>query len=155
MAAAFAVGDSNFPLRIGFPLFVSNVVHWLAGRRSGTEDLWKAGQTFIPAKDEKISQEPIRQAEPKRVKRQHLSGGAPTRLTKNGFYEVSSSPQTRWLAVNTGDSAESDLRAARDDEQYIHPGKELGSPAGLALARPFSFLLIVVEWFLHHRRLTE
>ena len=60
VAAAFAVGDSNFPLRIGFPLFVSNVVHWLAGRRSGTEDVWKAGQTFIPAKDEKISQQPIR-----------------------------------------------------------------------------------------------
>ena len=65
VAAAFAVGDSNFPLRIGFPLFVSNVVHWLAGRRSGTEDLWKAGQTFIPAKDEKISQSPSAKQSPK------------------------------------------------------------------------------------------
>ena len=43
VVAAFAVGDSNFPLRVGFPLFVSNVVHWLAGRRTENEGRTESG----------------------------------------------------------------------------------------------------------------
>ena len=52
MIAAFSVADSNFPLRVGFPLFVSNVVHWLAGRRTENEAELRAGETFIPVGDE-------------------------------------------------------------------------------------------------------
>ena len=155
VAAAFTVGSSNFPLRVGFPLFVSNVVHWLAGRRSEREDLWKAGQTFIPAKNEQISQEPIGRVEAKKVKTQPLSGGAPIRLTKNGFYQVSGLQQTRWLAVNTGDAAESDLRGAGTTNNISILVKSWGALQVWRWLALFAFLLIVLEWFLHHRRLTE
>ena len=60
VVAAFAVADSNFPLRVGFPLFVSNVVHWLAGRLAVEEAALKAGETFFPAQGEKSREGPLR-----------------------------------------------------------------------------------------------
>ena len=86
---------------------------------------------------------------------QPLSGGAPTRLTKNGFYEVSSSAQSRWLAVNTGDSAESDLRGAETTNNMSILAKSWGALQVWRWLALFAFVLIVLEWFLHHRRLTE
>ena len=51
VAVAFGVAESTFPLRVGFPLFVSNVIHWLAGRLSlegaeaqGREDVSSEGR---------------------------------------------------------------------------------------------------------------
>jgi Ca-activated chloride channel homolog len=155
VAAAFAVSDSNFPLRVGFPLFVSNVVHWLAGRRSEAEGTWKAGQSFIPAGGERVSQDPIRQGEETKDKPAPFIEG-PVKLTKNGFYEVREPSRSRWLAINTGEAAESDLRTAEstvDDLPML--SRRLGVLQWwrwLALA---AAVLIVTEWFLHHRRITE
>ena len=58
------------------------------------------------------------------------------RLTKNGFYQVSGLPQTRWLAVNTGDAAESDLRARR--RRTIFPSwQRAGEPCRSGAGSPF------------------
>ena len=151
--AAFAVEDSNFPLRVGFPLFVSNVVHWLAGRRAENETELRAGETFIPVGDENISRDPITQAtegQPPPV----IDG--PLKLTRNGLYKVRGPFRSRWLAINTADAAESDLRHA---ESTTNEAPALSRSWGalqswrwLALA---AAILIVAEWFLHHRRVTE
>ena len=58
VAVAFGVADSTFPLRVGFPLFVSNVIHWLAGRLSPDQADLKAGETFLPIHGEEISTNP-------------------------------------------------------------------------------------------------
>ena len=64
VAIAFAVADSNFPLRVGFPLFVSNVIHWLAERRARSEAMLKAGGTFFPKDGEEIRKDPSRKRRP-------------------------------------------------------------------------------------------
>jgi hypothetical protein len=155
VAAAFAVADSNFPLRVGFPLFVSNVVHWLAGRRSETEAKLKAGQTFIPLGGERISPNPVSQGNQAKDQPPPLIEG-PLKLAKNGFYDVSGPFRSRWLAINTGDAAESDLRTAESTTDNIpmlsRSWGALQSWRWLALA---ATVLIVTEWFLHHRRVTE
>ena len=69
VAVAFAVADSNFPLRVGFPLFVSNVVHWLAERRSRSETILKAGSTFFPKDGEEIRNDPLSQPQAARRNR--------------------------------------------------------------------------------------
>jgi Ca-activated chloride channel homolog len=155
VAAAFAVADSNFPLRVGFPLFVSNVVHWLAGRRSETEAKLKAGQTFIPLGGERISPNPVSQGNEAKDQPPPLIEG-PLKLAKNGFYDVRGPFRSRWLAINTGDAAESDLRTAESTTDNIpmlsRSWGALQSWRWLALA---ATVLIVTEWFLHHRRVTE
>jgi hypothetical protein len=154
VAAAFAAADSNFPLRVGFPLFVSNVVHWLAARRPEIEMKLKAGQTYIPIGGERISPDPIREGKEAKDKLQPLIEG-PLKLTKNGFYEVRGPFRSRWLAINTGDATESDLRAAESTSEIPILSRSLGALQPwrwLALA---AALLLVTEWFLHHRRVTE
>lgn len=156
VATAFGIGDTDFPLRVGFPLFISNVVHWLAGRDGEGMGTLKAGQTFVPADKEEIGLNPRQEAG-------LLTGETssrtrePIRLKKNGYYELRSmeDERVRWLAVNTASREESDLREARTGNKVLtwalgwgglHPWQWLGLAA---------FVLILAEWFLHHRRITE
>jgi hypothetical protein len=155
VVAAFAVADSNFPLRVGFPLFVSNVVHWLAGRRTESEAERKAGETFIPVKGESISRDPITQKTVGNEKPSPAVEG-PVKLTRNGFYKVHGPAGSRWLAINTADAAESDLRSAESTANnspiLSRSWRALQSWRWLALA---AAILIATEWLLHHRRITE
>ena len=155
VAAAFGVGDSNFPLRVGFPFFVSNVVHWLTGRSSEEERVWKAGQTFIPARDEKISRNPLLQEKAPAEDKAPSLTEAPLRLRKNGFYEVRGPVRSRWLAVNTGDPAESDLRAAEGTNNTRILSRSWGALQPWRWLTLAAAVLLVTEWFLHHRRVTE
>ena len=155
VAVAFGVADSTFPLRVGFPLFVSNVIHWLAGRLSPDQPDLKAGETFLPAHGEAISVNPDPQ-EPGFAETATPSySQTPLTLRKNGFYEVRGPLETRWLAVNTADAAESDLRSSHSETNASLFGRNWGALQlwrWLALA---ALVLLVGEWWLHHRRLTE
>lgn len=147
VATAFGVDSSNIALRAAFPLFVSNAVHWLAGREGTGANAYAAGATYVPENGGEISTAPLGQAS--------SLTKAPVRLEKNGFYETRApgSPPG-WLAVNTADAGESDLRKASSNQAKIP------FAAGLAL-RPWqwlallAFVLALAEWFLHHRRITE
>ena len=155
VAVAFAVADSNFPLRVGFPLFVSNVVHWLAERRSRSEAILKAGATFFPKDGEEIRKDPLPQQQAARETKPATFSQTPSSLRKNGFYEVRGLEGTRWLAVNTSDANESDGRAAGSENQslpFTHSWGALQPWRWLALA---ALVLLVAEWSLHHRRVTE
>jgi Aerotolerance regulator N-terminal/von Willebrand factor type A domain len=154
VATAFAVGDSNFPLRVGFPLFVSNVVHWLAGRSLEAESGWKAGQTYVPASGESISRKPILQEGSDRAPQQLTE--APLRFERNGLYEVRGPLRPRWVAVNTGDPAESDLRAAESTGSNISVlSRSWGALQPWRWLTLAALALLVAEWLLHHHRVTE
>ena len=158
VATAFTVSDSNFPLKAAFPLFVSNAIHWLAGEQNLGGNSLAAGQTFLPEDGEKVAAEPRRdgKAEPLPDEARSLTEG-PVRLKKNGFYEVRprGDGPGRWLAVNTANEEEADLRGAKSNRNILALALSWGGLhpwQWLALA---AFALIVAEWFLHHRRVTE
>lgn len=155
VAVAFGVAESTFPLRVGFPLFVSNVIHWLAGRPSLEGAEVKAGKTFLPNEGEEISTEPLRLETGNAESEAASFSQTPLTLRKNGFYQVRHPPETRWLAINTEDSAESDLRGAQREggvSLFGHHWGALPPWRWLALA---ALILLVLEWGLHHRRVTE
>jgi Ca-activated chloride channel family protein len=155
VAVAFGVADSNFPLRVSFPLFVSNVIHWLAGRRSMEEAVLKAGETFLPAAGEQVSNNPLQLEAGAGQTSNPSFSQTPLTLRKNGFYEVRGPLEVRWLAVNTADPAESDLRGSRSESNAPLFGRSWGALQPwrwLALA---ALILLVAEWCLHHRRVTE
>lgn len=155
VAVAFGVADSNFPLRVGFPLFVSNVIHWLAGRVSVEQPAWKAGETFFPAQGERASRNPFHQEAAAETGAASSLAEGPVTLSRNGFYQVRGPHQTRWLAVNTEDATESDLRAAETDTTILNFGRNWGALQPWRWLALGAVILLVAEWFLHHRRVTE
>lgn len=154
VATAFGVDETAFPLRAGFPLFVSNTVRWLAGREQTGTGVLTAGQSYHPAAGESITTDP-------RETPTVLAGEAPSlteaplRLKQTGFYEIRGPGETRWLAVNAASAEESDLRQAANSAGNFLTA---GSPGGLLLWQWIALLALVlatVEWWLHHRRITE
>ncbi len=154
VATAFGVDESAFPLRAGFPLFVSNVVRWLAGREQAGTGILTAGQSYHPAPGESIAKDPRETPAVLAGKAPSLTE-APLRLERKGFYEIRGPEETRWLAVNAANAEESDLRqAANSPASFL----TASSTAGLLLWQWIALLalvLLVVEWWLHHRRITE
>jgi Ca-activated chloride channel homolog len=155
VAVAFSVADSNFPLRVGFPLFVSNVIHWLAERRSRSQAMMKAGGTFFPKPGEEIGEHPLPHQQANNESEPAGYSRTPLTVRENGFYEVRGSAETPWLAVNTADAAESDLRIAQSESAarpFTRSWAALQPWRWLTLA---ALVLLVIEWCLHHRRVTE
>lgn len=154
VATAFGVDETMFPLRPGFPIFVSNVVRWLAGRGQTGADSWKAGQSYLPAAGEKIALDPRETPAAPADPAPSLTE-APLRLKKQGYYEVRDPNQVRWIAVNTASAEESDLRQSAQSAPGLLDG---AAPGGLLLWQwiaLLALLLLLAEWWLHQRRITE
>ncbi len=146
VATAFPVAGSNFPLKAAFPLFISNTVHWLAAGPAALPNL-RAGQVYVPAEGESVANTP--------GEKHDAWSTTPTLLDRVGFYERTDAHSSSWLSVNTADAAESDLRTATGSGGLLlsaarFAGFQLWQWLALAAAT-----LILLEWWLHHRRLTE
>lgn len=126
--ATWNVASSNLALKTSFPLFINNSLHWLAGRTRESGSGLRAGETYT-APDH-----------------------PPLFLARNGFFALDG---ISWQAVNTSSEAESDLRSSQKS-----------TPVSITLSRfaalqlwqwlaVLALLLILVEWYLHHRRITE
>lgn len=157
-AFAFTLTDSDLPLRIAFPLLMSNTLQWLAGDANESPVTVAAGETLALAPDESVATEPLIS----------LDAAAPKNFTRGffqplrqGYYQRLRPGGADWIAVNTFSSEESDLRAARpgsqNDRSPLLP-VSLASVAGWPLWRYLAltaFTLLVLEWWLFHRRRTE
>jgi len=159
VATAFPLEDSNFPLRAGFPLFVSNTVHWLGGREENPDASRRAGETYFPKAGEQISaraggQSAAPDQAPPLVE-------TPLPLRKDGFYEVRKTPsagqpaEMRWIAVNTADAEESDLRQSKDNHSFLALGSRWAALQPWQWIALLALAMILAEWALHHRRVTE
>ncbi len=144
---AFRVADSDLPLRIAFPLLVSNSIHWLSGRTE--RGAAQAGRIVVLADEESLASEPGESGE------NGATSAGVMRVDRNGFYALRSGDATSWLAVNTSDAAESDLRAA---ETAVNP--TIAGAAFLGMI-PWRWLVVAAlavslfEWLAFHRRWTE
>ena len=156
----FDVAASDLPLRVAFPLLMSNLVQWLAGDSAATPQAFTAGETIPLAVGETLWTEPqtkfARDLKPNAAR---LARDFHQPLL-NGFYLLQQPGSVQWLAVNTFCEAESDLRhrAAEPAAAPALPRVSLAAVGGwppwihLALA---AFALCTFEWWLFHRRRTE
>ncbi len=154
-ALAFDVADSDLPLRVAFPLLISNTVHWLSGDEPDAMPSLTAGQTMNLSPAQKVSAEPMTTwPRDGQVHPANLAGAF--RPMRNGFYHVAESGVSRWVAVNTFSESESDLRSA--EKSSAATAQPVASLTGwplwqwLAIA---AFALLIAEWWAHHRRRTE
>ncbi len=57
-ALALDIGDSDLPLRVAFPLLISNTLHWLVGEEAVPVLSRRAGEALPLAADESVQTEP-------------------------------------------------------------------------------------------------
>ncbi len=157
-ALAFDVADSDLPLRIAFPLLMTNATHWLAGEAPATNSGVIAGEPISLAPGATISTEPLTNldAQPDPAK---TTKGTFQPL-RDGFHLVTENGAASWLAVNTFSEAESDLRGGNEsaNKPLLPANTVLAGFGGWPLWQYFTLaalVLFTIEWFLFHRRRTE
>ena len=156
-ALALEVTDSDLPLRVAFPLLISNTLHWLMGENAVAPTRLTAGETLTLAAHEFVTTQPQTLPQP-------AAPASPGKFARdffqpltNGFYALTTAEGPRWLAVNTFSESESDLRAAPVAPSAGPAPSSISLAAWpiwryLALA---AFALFTAEWWLFHRRRTE
>jgi len=159
-ALALDVTDSDLPLRVAFPLLISNTLHWLAGEDSAPVLSRRAGETLPLTDGAAIGTQ-------SRTPWQDYNATDPGATVRelfqpltNGFYQIKIREESRWLAVNTFSEEDSDLRAANTPTTAA-PALPMISLAHFASWPLWQYLaaaalaLLVLEWWLFHRRRTE
>jgi hypothetical protein len=137
---------TDLPLRIAFPLLITNAVHWLADTRENSGRALRAGEVLALSDSEQIVDPPVRGF---------------FQPPRNGFYELQRDTQREWIAVNTFDDWESNLQLARpgsDKPGTIAMPPLLSSFASWPIWRWLALgalALFTAEWSLFHRRRTE
>src|SRR5438552_849192 len=157
----FDILESNWPLRVSFPIFIANAVEWLnpANARGG-QLLVKAGDAFRLAL-----------AQPETSAQVTVPGGARKTLTldpnanefvfgdtyKQGAYRLRLGTNDTVFCVNLLDAAESNIKP-RDELQlgkYTKVTATTLQRVNMELWRTIAglgLLMLLVEWWYYHRR---
>ncbi len=153
---------SDFPLRVGFPVFMGNALDWLSGQRERAAVLnARTGQTLVlpaPANTASI----ILQLPDKSELRVPVTGAtvALDRLTRAGVYHLTTPGMPPQVAVNLLDGHESDTAPRPQlelDGTHGHVAVQAGAvQTEQEFWRPLLLLalaLLCIEWWIFHRRI--
>jgi len=157
----FDVLESNWPLRVSFPIFIANAVEWLnpAAARSG-QLLVKAGDPFRMALAETATEAQITlpggsvQSLPLGASASELVFGD---TRKQGVYRLRLGTNETAFCVNLLDAAESNIKP-RDELQlgkHTRVSATTVKRANMELWRSIAglgLLVLLVEWWYYHRR---
>ncbi|MBV9127665.1 MAG: hypothetical protein JO117_06205, partial [Verrucomicrobia bacterium] len=178
-ALAFGLAESDLPLRVAFPLFMSNTLRWLAGRDDDADatinaNSLRAGDTVTLLAGDTLWTRPQRGSPrplPEPLPATEIARGPGVfQPMENGFYLLRrATGGDTWLAVNTDDPEMSKINApAAEEATRVQPALNapLAAVAGRwseALRRwpPWvwcaaaALALSALEWRLFHRRRTE
>jgi|GEM_PF-650861 len=161
-AFAFDIADSDLPLRVAFPLLMSNTLEWLAGEKSDATPAFQAGEVIDLQPGQAIWKKPQTNltALPKSEPAQMTQGSY--RPLKNGFYLVKDGSASRWIAVNTFSEIESNLQHNGNGGISSENPRQHAPSLATFTVRPLwnylalaAFFLFSLEWWLYHRRRTE
>lgn len=145
---------SDFPLRVGFPIFIGNCVDWLTGAQQRAQALNVHTGQVVPvtlpagAKDAQVRLPDGR--------RTALAGDT-FRVTRAGVYTVTARGFAQPFAANLADAGESNLRphdlafagrAAPVRRGAVQTEQELWRLLAL-----FALVVLCLEWWVYHRRI--
>ncbi|NLE59342.1 MAG: VWA domain-containing protein [Planctomycetes bacterium] len=162
---AFDVLESDLPFRNAFPVFLRNVVLYLAAEPSPwIQDQYRPGDVIEPGRPinpslTEVTVAALRGAEV-REERVPVSGGSFSfdRTSEPGPLRITIGEETAYTAVNLADVAESRLSVPPREGDA---GRELGLTSRFMGAVPWVVLAILattlvgVEWLSYHLRWTE
>jgi hypothetical protein len=152
----FDITRSDLPLKVAFPVMMSNIINWLNPHKLEFSILQtRAGEPFDiylePRTDAFYTRAPREKWEKQRVT------GNPFRYTRThnvGVYTISENDKQRYFTVNLADESESDISGAFMQEMRDNPVETYDSE-DISVQHPlwtaFLFLALAVlflEWFL-------
>ena len=159
VAVGFDVRDSDFPLRVGFPVFILNIVDYFARDDADLLHSFTTGETWsIPVADgtdDAVVVDPDGRRHPVAIHdgRALFYGETP------GFYRLETDSSSRAIAANLADPDESDIApnqlqfddtAVDDDvDDLLFERRQLWIALLLA-----ALVLLFVEWLTYNRRWT-
>ena len=162
-AFAFDVAETDLPLRLAFPLLISNTLHWLAGSDALVAQSVECGQAVTLGPEEAAQAESVPGPKGTAVAGSALPVSKGSLLPLHaGFYRIDSPAGAHRVAVNLFQGNESDLRAVADPGRGDNEGFGVGDRLLNSVARPLwqwltlaALALFSAEWWLFHRRKTE
>jgi hypothetical protein len=163
----FDLAGSNLPQQLGFPGLVSNILDWTRGTPDTEWASYRSGQVLIPLPQNPDSLRP-------HLILQHEDGGQiesgvqPGFLSfpapRSGFYQLVSKDPARGfaaslIAVNAGDATEGDLIGSPGIDNWQILRADLALLPQISTFWVFALvaagLLILTEWFLYNRGITD
>ncbi len=144
----FDLQSSDFPLQLGFPVFVENVLSWFGREQLAVHQA--IGTVEVPMKDAQIQT-----AEGTAVDSQTVAGRTIFEAPEPGLYSATSGDTRIQIAVNLGNKAFSNVNSS----VFTDERAAVSAPNWLRRELWFymlfaAILLISVEWFTYHRRVT-
>jgi hypothetical protein len=154
VALGFAPAESNLPLRVAFPVMIYNALSWLGETRVGATSLVPGRRFVIDVADATASRAVVKDPDGKERTIAALGGTLQLVGDKVGLYTVRAAGETR-VAANLFSAPESTLT-----QRPVPPGWNVGGlPRTNSETWPFfavcAILVLLLEWQLYHRRVTQ
>jgi len=168
VSVSFNLSDSDWPLRVSFPIFLTNSVRWLTaagGLGSNNPETPTGGVASVTVPPGQSSVSITRPDGSKTAVNAPDTGGVvlvdDTRLA--GVYHAHAGSADYPFAINL-DSADESRLAAQKPPQLTHPGTPMVAAVHLPLSRrakddlwptlaAAALVLLLVEWFVFHKRI--
>jgi hypothetical protein len=157
VTVAFDLMRSDLPLRVAFPVFINNLLHWLRPQQDETSAGYvQAGMHHAVFFDKPVTQATVQ--DPQGKQRDYSVSGNPwvfTDAQRVGVYIVRTGEAKHYLVVNLLDEAESDINPAHRLTSFM-PSTSPGTPhhAGIVETPLWLYLLLgavavlLGEWYL-------
>ena len=156
LRVSFALEDSNFPLQPGFPIFLSNALSWMMDEQVALTSA--PGRVEVP-----LPAAAVQDLEGNEVVTWPLADRTVFIADEPGLYTAALGTRRLRVAVNVADRQRSSVNASvfGADVQRASLSQPLGvvQPAGWGdqlwiLLLTIATVLVILEWFTYHRRLT-
>jgi hypothetical protein len=157
----FDVLDSNWPMRVSFPIFIANAVEWLnPASIQASQLLVQAGDPFRLALDGSTTSAELRLSDGE-TRKLELDPKASELMfgdtARRGVYQLTAGTNTTTFCVNLLDSAESDTRprSELDFGRFGTVSATTTKRANLELWRwiaAAALAVLMFEWWYYHRR---
>ena len=120
----FDITRSNLPLKVAFPVMMSNIINWLNPNKLHFSVLQtKAGDPISIYLDHQTTDFSIRPPRERWQKHRAVSNPFTYKHTKTvGIYTVSENNKRKYFTVNLMDESESDIVGPSPDDMAVNPG---------------------------------
>jgi hypothetical protein len=157
----FDILESNWPLRVSFPIFVANAVEWLnPANAKGGQLLVKAGDAFRLAltRSEKEAEVSLPDGQSKKI---NLDPNANELVFgdtyRQGIYHLRLGTNETTFCVDLLDAAESNIKPREELQlgKYTKIAATTRQRANMELWRTIAslgLLVLLIEWWYYHRR---
>jgi Ca-activated chloride channel family protein len=157
----FDILESNWPLRVSFPIFIANAVEWLnPANTKGGQLLVKAGEAFRMAlpRPEKEAQVTQPDGQSKKIALDPNANEFVFGDTyKQGIYRLRLGTNETTFCVDLLDAAESNIKPREELQlgKYTRVAATNRQRANMELWRSIAglgLLILLIEWWYYHRR---